>query len=34
MMAAGWEDGPSRNAPGFPDDGQWVVKHEGLRKMP
>ena len=34
MMAAGWDDGPDRNAPGFPDDGQWVVKWEGLRKMP
>ena len=34
MMAAGWDDAPQRNAPGFPDDGQWTVKHEGLRKMP
>lgn len=32
MMAAGWDGGPDRNAPGFPDDGSWVVKHEGLMK--
>jgi len=34
MMAAGWDDAPTRNAPGFPDDGKWVVKWEGLKKMP
>lgn len=34
MMAAGWDDAPQRNAPGFPDNGKWVVKWEGLRKMP
>lgn len=33
MMAAGW-DGDSRNNPGFPKDGKWNVKWEGLRKMP
>ena len=32
MMAAGWDGGPEDEAPGFPDDGSWVVKHEGLRK--
>jgi protein-glucosylgalactosylhydroxylysine glucosidase len=32
MMAAGWEGGPDRRAPGFPDDGSWVVRYEGLRK--
>jgi protein-glucosylgalactosylhydroxylysine glucosidase len=32
MMAAGWEGGPDRPAPGFPDDGSWTVKYEGLRK--
>jgi len=32
MMAAGWDGGPERHAPGFPDDGQWVVRHEGLRQ--
>lgn len=34
MMAAGWDGGPSRNAPGFPADGSWVVRSEGLRRMP
>ncbi|WP_325637423.1 hypothetical protein [Parapedobacter sp.] len=31
MMAAGWDGGPDTNAPGFPDDGSWVVKWEGLK---
>ncbi|KAL4985734.1 Six-hairpin glycosidase-like protein [Aspergillus falconensis] len=30
-MAAGWE-GSEGHAPGFPEDGSWVVKHEGLLK--
>jgi len=34
IMAAGWEGAPDRNAPGFPDDGSWVVKWEGLMKAP
>jgi len=34
VMAAGWEGAPERNAPGFPDDGTWVVKWEGLVKAP
>ena len=34
MMAAGWDGGPDRQAPGFPDDGSWVVKWEGLKKAP
>ena len=25
---------PVRLAPGFPDDGSWVVKSEGLSKAP
>lgn len=33
MMAAGWDHGPDRHAPGFPTDG-WTVEHEGLRPMP
>ncbi len=33
MMAGGW-DGSEDDAPGFPKDGKWVVKHEGFRKMP
>jgi hypothetical protein len=34
LMAAGWDGGPSRVAPGFPDDGQWTVRFEGLKKAP
>ncbi|KAJ0421216.1 Six-hairpin glycosidase-like protein [Aspergillus carlsbadensis] len=30
-MAAGWA-GSDGHAPGFPQDGSWVVKHEGLMK--
>ena len=33
MMAGGW-DGSSGAAPGFPDDGSWVVKAEGFAPMP
>ena len=41
LMAAGWDPTPAgagappaRNAPGFPNDGSWTVKHEGLSKAP
>jgi len=34
MMAAGWDGGPATHAPGFPDNGQWTVRWEGLRKLP
>jgi hypothetical protein len=34
MMAAGWDGGPTNHAPGFPADGNWVVKWEGLKKAP
>ena len=34
MMAAGWDRGPERHAPGFPDNGLWVVRWENLRPMP
>ncbi|MBI5693020.1 MAG: hypothetical protein HZC55_23335 [Verrucomicrobia bacterium] len=34
MMAAGWDGAPSGEAPGFPRDGTWVVRHEGLRPLP
>ena len=34
MMAAGWDHGPDRPAPGFPSDGSWTVKWEGLKKAP
>ncbi len=31
MMAAGWSNGPSTPAPGFPKNGRWSVKSENLR---
>jgi hypothetical protein len=30
MMAAGWKGAPDIHAPGFPKNGEWVVKWEGL----
>ena len=32
LMAAGWDGCPVTHAPGFPGDGSWVVKWEGLNK--
>jgi hypothetical protein len=34
MMAVGWDGAPRRHAPGFPDDGQWTVRWEGLKTAP
>ncbi len=34
MMAAGWEGAPEKHAPGFPDDGSWTVRWEGLEVAP
>ncbi len=34
IMCAGWDGGPEKHAPGFPDNGQWVVKWEGLNPVP
>jgi len=34
MMAAGWDGAPRGHAPGFPDNGQWSVRWEGLSPMP
>jgi len=31
MMTAGWDGAPKHNSPGFPQDGSWVVKWEGLK---
>jgi hypothetical protein len=31
MMAAGWDGAPHHNAPGFPANGRWVVRSEGLK---
>ena len=30
MMAGGWQNAPGRHAPGFPQDGSWTVRSEGL----
>jgi protein-glucosylgalactosylhydroxylysine glucosidase len=30
LMAGGWHDAPGAHAPGFPSDGTWTVRHEGL----
>jgi hypothetical protein len=32
MMANGWTETGEQMAPGFPQDGRWKVKHEGLRR--
>ena len=34
MMAAGWDGCPDRQTPGFPDNGKWHVRWEGLRRAP
>lgn len=34
MMAAGWDGCPDRPTPGFPDNGKWNVRWEGLKRMP
>ncbi len=34
LMAAGWDGGPPVPAPGFPQDGTWKVRSEGLNRMP
>lgn len=34
MMAAGWDGGPTRHAPGFPNAKSWIVSWEGLNKFP
>lgn len=34
LMAAGWDHAPTTNAPGFPQNGKWTVKGEGLKKAP
>ncbi|MCZ8513733.1 glycoside hydrolase family 65 [Paenibacillus filicis] len=31
LMAAGWQGGPDDPAPGFPKDGSWTVRSEGLK---
>lgn len=34
MMAGGWDGAPERHAPGFPNDGTWTVRWEGLDAAP
>lgn len=36
LMAGGWDGAPTElgEAPGFPKDGTWMVRSEGLRKLP
>jgi len=34
MMVAGWENGPEVETPGFPNNGKWEIKWEGLKPMP
>jgi hypothetical protein len=34
MMAAGWDGAPPGHAPGFPTDGSWSVRWEGLKPIP
>ena len=34
MMAAGWDGAPANDAPGFPKNGKWRVRSEGLIPMP
>ena len=34
LMAGGWDGAAHRNAPGFPDNGDWVVRWENLNLAP
>lgn len=34
LMAAGWDGAPQGHAPGFPSNGQWTVRWEGLKPAP
>ena len=34
LMAAGWDGAAQVNAPGFPQDGNWNVRWEGLQRLP
>ncbi|GJM33976.1 MAG: hypothetical protein DHS20C18_29770 [Saprospiraceae bacterium] len=34
MMAVGWDHAPEKENPGFPDNGKWKIKWEGLKLMP
>lgn len=34
LMAAGWDNGPETNAPGFPQNGDWHIRVENVNKLP
>jgi hypothetical protein len=34
LMAGGWDGAPPGSAPGFPQDGKWTVRAEGLMPLP
>jgi len=34
MMAGGWDGAENVDAPGFPKNGRWSVKSDGLQKIP
>jgi hypothetical protein len=34
MMAAGWDGAPDVPTPGFPKNGRWTVRWEGLSRLP
>jgi hypothetical protein len=34
LMAAGWDEAPAGTAPGFPANGRWVIRSEGLKRLP
>ena len=34
LMTAGWDGAPDRPHPGFPDNGKWKLRWEGLQRMP
>jgi hypothetical protein len=34
MLAGGWDDAPPGAAPGFPRDGTWTVRAEGINRLP
>jgi hypothetical protein len=34
MMCAGWDGYKGEPSPGFPKDGTWQVRWEGLKQMP
>jgi len=33
MMARAWDSIPDISAPGFPKDGSWTVRFEGIKNM-